>query len=209
LPVAAAVSARVQGRVAGVFVAQSNSDPLGFVTSAVEDLTLDLSGIPGDRHGGTARLSGAREPWLPRGTRLRNDRQISALCPAELAEVAMRLAIPALPPEWIGGNLLIEGLPAFSMIAPGSHLAFGGNWGGKGRFDGGAVLRVEAYNTPCRLAGRGIAAATGAAEHEFAFVKAAAILRGLVLSVAVGGTITPGDAVIVIGPSVPKVQAGS
>jgi len=196
--------ARLQGHVAGVFTAERVSGPLPFVTSATERLTLDLGGIPGDQHGGLTRSSGAREPWLPRGTTLRNDRQLSALCPAELAEVASRLGLAALPPEWIGGNLLIEGLPAFSRIAPGSRLAFGGAWGGKGRFDGGAVLRVEGYNFPCRRAGRGIATATGMREHEFAFVKAAATLRGLVLSVDLAGAISPGDPVVVIDPAVPK-----
>ena len=200
------MSARLQGRVAGVFSSRRKSGTLGFVTSAVDGLVLDLAGISGDRHSGPTRLSGPREPWLPRGSLMRNDRQVSALCPAELAEIAKRLDIPALPPEWIGGNLLIEGLPAFSHIAPGSHLAFGGAWGGKGRFDGNAVLRVEGYNFPCRLAGRGIAAATGVAEHEFGFVKAAASLRGLVLSVELAGSIIPGDAVVVIGPAVPKAR---
>ncbi len=93
----------------------------------------------------------------------------------------------------------------FSRIAPGSRLAIGGSWGGSGRFDGGAVLRVEAYNFPCRQSGRAIAALAGRPELEFAFVKVAAALRGLVLSVDLAGTITPGDAVIVIPPVTPKV----
>ncbi|MBX9873507.1 MAG: MOSC domain-containing protein [Beijerinckiaceae bacterium] len=151
------------------------------------------------------RKSGAREPWLPRGAVLRNDRQLSALSSDELAEVAADLGLDALPPEWIGGNLLFTGLERFSRIAPGSRLAIGGSWGGSGRFDGGAVLRVEAYNFPCRQSGRAIAALAGRPELEFAFVKVAAALRGLVLSVDLAGTITPGDAVIVIPPVTPKV----
>ena len=167
-------------------------------------LFLDHSGIRGDLHAGPTRLSGPREPWPSRGLTLRNDRQISALCPAELAAIAERLGLPALPPEWLGGNLLIEGLPDFSRIAPGSQLAFGGDWGGKGRFDGGAVLRVEAYNTPCRRAGRAVAAAAGRKGLEFPFMKAAAALRGLVLSVDLAGPVSPGDAVVLIPPVVPK-----
>jgi len=182
----------VQGVVAGAFIV------------ATDALYLDLSGIPGDLHSGASRLSGAREPWLPRGTTLRNDRQISALCPAELAEIAEAMDIPALQAEWLGANLLIEGLPEFSRIAPGSRLAFGGNWGGKGRFNGGAVLRVEGYNLPCRQAGRAVAAAVGRPGLEFAFVKAGASLRGLVLSVDLAGPIVPGDAVVVIAPLLPK-----
>jgi hypothetical protein len=195
-----------RGVVAGVYEILPVADTQHpFVTHPCERLALDLSGIPGDVHAGVTRKSGAREPWLPRGTVLRNDRQLSALSSDELAEVAADLGLDALPPEWIGGNLLFTGLERFSRIAPGSRLAIGGSWGGSGRFDGGAVLRVEAYNFPCRQSGRAIAALAGRPELEFAFVKVAAALRGLVLSVDLAGTITPGDAVIVIPPVTPKV----
>lgn len=175
-----------------------------FLTESCGRLLLDQDGVVGDRHYGASRLSGPREPWLPRGTRLRNDRQVSALCPAELAVIAERLEIPELRPEWLGGNLLVEGLSAFSQIAPGSRLAFGGAWAGKGRFDGGAVVRVEAYNSPCRLAGRAVADAVGRPGLEFAFVKAAANLRGLVLSVDRAGPIEAGDPIVLLPPIVPR-----
>lgn len=171
-----------------------------FMTERAAALDFDIFGIPGDLHHGSSRRAGAREPWLPRGTVIRNDRQISALCASELAEIAERLGLPALEPEWLGGNLLIDGIAAFSRLAPGSRLAFGGVWGGKGRFDGGAVLRVEAYNAPCRQAGRAVAAMADDAALEFAFVKAGAGLRGLVLSVDRAGRVAPGDAVIVLPP---------
>ncbi|PZN96366.1 MAG: molybdenum cofactor sulfurase [Hyphomicrobiales bacterium] len=194
-----------KGVVTGVFSAIARSlSPHPFVTVACETLFLDHSGLRGDLHSGSTRLAGPREPWLPRGLILRNDRQISALCVEELAEIAERLGLQALPPEWLGGNLLIEGLAGFSSIAPGSQLAFGGSWGGKGRFDGGAVLRVEAYNTPCRRAGRAVAAATDRKGLEFPFVKAATALRGLVLCVDLAGPISVGDAVVLIPPVVPK-----
>lgn len=204
----------VPGVVAGVFVATGAPvlpDVLAaatlthdFVTTATLSLQLDLSGIPGDLHGGPTRRSGAREPWLPRGTVIRNDRQLSALAVDELAMVASDLGIAELRPEWIGANLLVDGLPSFSEIAPGSRLAIGGAWGGKGRFDGSAVLRVEGYNKPCRQSGRALAAALGRTELEFGFVRAAATLRGLVLSVDLAGTVMPGDAVVVIPPAVPR-----
>jgi len=171
-----------------------------FVTARVEALELDLFGIPGDLHHGPSRRAGAREPWLPRGAPIRNDRQLSALGDADLALIAERLGIASLEPEWLGGNLLIEGIPDFSRLAPGSRLAFGGAWGGKGRFDGGAVLRVEGYNAPCRQAGRAVAAMTGVAALELSFVKAAAGLRGLVLSVDRAGRAAAGDAVVVLPP---------
>lgn len=203
-------NASVIGRVAGVFAAIDGPSSLRhpFVTVARELLSLDHAGILGDIHAGATRRSGPREPWLPRGRVLRNDRQLSALCPAELAEIAARLDLPRLPPEWLGGNLLIEGLESLSGIAPGSRLAFGGHWAGKGRFDGGAVLRVEAYNLPCRRAGAAVAAATERPDLQLRFVKAAAGLRGLVLSVDLAGPIVLGDAVVVLAP-VTSVGAGA
>lgn len=114
--------------------------------------------------------------------------------------IARALDLTELPPDWLGGNLLIQGLPAFSRIAPGSRLAVGGSWGGRGRFDGSAVLSVEAYNLPCRRAGAAVAAATGRPDLLFRFVKAAGGLRGLVLSVDLAGPIVTGDAVVVIPP---------
>lgn len=181
-----------------------SADPMGgegsFVTHAVQCLDLGMAGIPGDRHSGLTRRSTAREPWLPRGTVLRNDRQLSVLSREELALIAIGLGIPQATPELVGANLLVEGIADLSRIAPGSHLAIGGAWDGKRKFDGSALLRVEAYNQPCRGPGRKLAAAFGQPSLEFAFPKVAASLRGLVLSVALPGVIRAGDPVVVIGP---------
>ena len=62
------------------------------------------------------------------------------------------------------------------------------------------MLRVEAYNDPCRRAGRAIAQALERPELEFAFIKAARELRGVVLSVDLPGTVGVGDTVVVVPP---------
>jgi hypothetical protein len=189
------------GRIVGVY---TSTDPMGgpgsFVTHPLPELALGLDGIPGDRHGGLTRPSTAREPWLARGTMLRNDRQLSVLSVEELALIAAGLGITEATPELVGANLLIEGMADLSRIAPGALLAIGGSWVGQGKFDGHALLRVEAYNKPCRGPGRKLAAAFGRPELEFAFPKVAASLRGLVLSVAMPGVIRAGDVVLVIDP---------
>ena len=189
------------GVVAGVYSTRAEQTGRGdFVTHEVPELVLDMLGITGNRHHGPLRAAGPREPWLPKGMPIRNDRQLSVLSVEELALFATGLALPDASPELIGANLVVEGIAGFSRIAPGSHLAFGGSWGGKGKFDGSAVLRVEAYNRPCRGPGRKLADAHGRPELEFDFVKAAVSLRGLVLSVTSPGVIRPGDAVVVVGP---------
>lgn len=189
------------GIVTGTFAAAlAGGGDRSFATSPVAELVLDFHGIIGDRHHGPLRKAGPREPWLPRGLPIRNDRQLSALGVGDMALIAAALGLEAVPPELIGANLVIEGLDSLSGVAPGSRLAIGGSWGGKGAFDGTAVLRVEGFNHPCRGPGRQLAARLGRPELEFAFVKAAKRLRGLILSVDAPGRITPGDVVVVVPP---------
>ena len=99
---------RFNGMVTATLKAGQGSGTYDFVTAAVPDLTVTYEGIPGDRHFGLTRLSGAREPWYPRGTEMRNDRQISLLAVEELAEIATGLDIPLVKAEWIGGNIVVE-----------------------------------------------------------------------------------------------------
>jgi hypothetical protein len=192
------------GIVRAVLTAQvASGGDESFVTAPTGALELTLDGIPGDRHGGQLRRANARDPWLKRGVGLRNDRQVSALSVEELATIAAALNVAEASPELVGANLLVEGLADFSRIPAGSHLCFGGVWGGKGTFDGAAILKVEAYNKPCRGPGRKLAAAHGRPELEFGFVKAAHGLRGLVLSVSLPGVIRVGDQVVLVpGPSI-------
>ncbi len=159
------------GVVRGVYWAARESGD--FVSSPLGELRLTPEGITGDRHGGALRLANARDPWLPRGTAMRNDRQVSMLSVEELAEIARGLGLPAVAPELVGANVVVEGLEGFSRIPAGAHLAFGGSWGGVGRFDGDCILKVEAYNKPCRNPGRRLAAAHQMPELEFGFIRAA------------------------------------
>ncbi len=76
----------IEARVAAVMVADGD----GFETRAVEAAELDLEGfvlpgLRGERHRGHARKADARVPWFPRGTPIRNSRQVSIVCPQELA----------------------------------------------------------------------------------------------------------------------------
>jgi hypothetical protein len=174
-----------------------------FVTQAVDQLVLGMDGIAGERHSGLLRPAGPREPWLPRGMMLRNDRQISALSADELATIAHGLDLTELEPGLTGANIVVDGIAGFSRIAPGSLIAIGGLWGGKGLFDGEALLRVEAYNRPCRATGRKLATAHGRPELEFDFVRVARSLRGVVLSVAHPGNVRAGDPIVVMPAIVP------
>lgn len=174
---------KLAGRVDGLF---ATSTPDSFETSAVATLTLGFEGIAGDRHGGFTRRSGGREPWYPRGTEMRNERQLSILSPDDLAATAQEMDIPRIAPEWIGCNILLEGIPHLTLLPPRTCLFFAG----------GATIRIDGLNLPCRFSGRAIAKHhPERANLDLAFVKAARHRRGLVGWVEKPGAITAGETV--------------
>jgi hypothetical protein len=159
-----------------------------FVSTAVDWLELTYAGIAGDLHSGLYRKSGAREPWYPRGTPMRNERQLSILSAEEMAEVAAGMGLAELRPEWIGGNLVLSGIPNLSLLPPRSILMF----------PSGAAIRIDGDNGPCRSSGRAIVAhVPDRPELEFSFVKVAKHKRGLVGWVEREGAISPGDSITI------------
>jgi hypothetical protein len=180
---------KLNARVAGLYMAPAAH----FETLAVEVLQLGFDGIAGDFHAGFTRRSGGREPWYPRGTEIRNERQLTLVAPDELAIVAERMGLPEIKPEWIGANFLIEGLLQFSMLPSGTLLFF----------EGGVTLKVDGQNHPCRLSGRSIAENAGMTDLEagtLLFPKMAKRLRGLVAWVEKPGTVRPGEKISVRVP---------
>ena len=180
---------KISARVAGAYIAPEGD----FQTEPVEALSLGFDGIAGDVHAGPTRRSGGREPWYPRGTEMRNERQLSLVAPDELVIVAGRMGIAEVKPEWIGANLLIDGIPRLSMLPAGSLMFF----------KGGVTLKVDAQNGPCRIAGRAIAENAGMADRDagaLLFPKVAKRLRGLVAWVERPGTISRGEDVSIRVP---------
>lgn len=177
---------KLLARVEGLYAAPGRD----FVTRAVDALEFGFDGIPGDVHSGPTRRSGGREPWYPRGTEMRNERQLSIVAPDELDVIAAGMGIDAVLPQWIGANLLLSGIPRLSMLPAGTMLFF----------KGGATVKVDAQNGPCRIAGRSVADHAGIGDREAAallFPKVAKRLRGLVAWVEKPGVVRPGDDVSV------------
>lgn len=180
---------KLAAKVSALYVAPSDH----FETRPVEELELGFDGISGDFHAGATRRSGGREPWYPRGTEMRNERQLSIVAADELAIVADRMGLAEIKPEWIGANLVIEGVPNLSMLPSGTLLFF----------KGGVTIKVDAQNGPCRIAGRSIAEKAGMADVEagaLLFPKSAKRLRGLVAWVEKPGMITIGEEISVRVP---------
>ena len=177
------------GRVAAVMI-----KPPGAMVESMrrETVEVTLEGFEGDRHCGLTALSDGHISRFPRGTRVRNTRQITILSVEELAEIARALDVPTVEATWLSGNLLLEGLPALTCLPPSTRLFF----------DGGAVLVIDSANSPCTIAG-GVVASHYPDRPGLtsAFPKAALHLRGVVAWVERAGTITEGDGVRALLPA--------
>lgn len=158
----------------------------GLEKQPVPEFRLLFSGIEGDCHGGLTRKSDSRMlKQFKRGTPVRNSRQISILSVEELEEVAARMEIPAVKPEWVGANLVTRGIPDLTLLPPSSRL----------QFPSGAMIVVDIENHPCRYPADIIAKHNP--EQKMGFVKAAMHKRGVVGWVEAEGIVRPGDTITV------------
>ena len=179
---------QLSGRAVRVLVCTERK---AFVTRELPEARVSFEGLEGDRHAGLTRLADVRTPWFPKGTPVRNTRQLSLVSSEELAEVAEALAVPKVLAAWLGANLELAGVPNLTHLPPGTRLFFPGD----------AVLAVEGENEPCTGPGRVIEAHYPDREKLASrFVKAAWQRRGLVAWVERPGVIRAGDGVRVMLP---------
>ena len=131
----------IEGRVTGLYV--NNSRDADLESNALDRVTATYAGFEGEDHGGLTRPSCSRVKlqYKP-GTEIRNTRQISILSREELDAVAAEMDLDMIAPEWVGANLILEGIPALTQMPPSSRLVF----------EGGASLVVDMENGPCRFA---------------------------------------------------------
>lgn len=173
----------LHGKVISTLVGR---DPNTILSTPQASVQVTFAGIEGDYHAGLTRTSSGRSSRYPRGTEIRNDRQVTLVSVEELAAVAQELDVPGIRAEWICANLLVEGIPALTLLPPSTRLYF----------SGGVTLAVEGENAPCTGAGASIQAqypdAPGLTNQ---FPKAAVHKRGLIASVERPGLIAVGEAV--------------
>lgn len=158
-------------------------DPSTFVTKAVASVRIEIGGIPGDRHFGVLRPADARQHVYPRGTLIANRRQVSLVSVEECAEIAKRLGIAEVKPEWLGANVMISGIDRVTLLPRGTRLLF----------SSGAGLICEGENLPCVGPGKMIEAALRIDGLHKEFVRAAQRARGIVCSVEREGWICQED----------------
>lgn len=116
----------------------------GLASTALTEITVGYDGFEGEAHGGLTRPSCSRvKAQYPKGTEIRNARQISIISAEEMASVGADMGGPgAVEPEWIGANLMLAGVPDLTLLPPSSRLIF----------EGGVSLVVDMQNGPCKYA---------------------------------------------------------
>lgn len=149
---------------------------------AIAEMPLTLAGFEGEFHAGLTRPSCSRVlGQYPRGTTIRNTRQLTLLSAEELATIAGRLGLETLDPAWLGASVVVEGIPDFSHLPPASRL----------QSDAGTTLTVDLMNGPCQFPAMTIEAARPG--HGKGFKAAAEGHRGLTAWVEREGTLKLGD----------------
>ena len=151
-----------------------------------EALTLSFAGPEAEDHGGLTRPSCSRVlSQYPRGTEIRNVRQLSIVSAEELDAIAQSIGVEVFDPAWIGATAVVEGIPDFTHIPPSTRL----------QGEDGATVTIDMENRPCHLPAPVIEAA--APGHGKAFKAAAKGKRGVTAWVEREGTWKLGEALTV------------
>jgi hypothetical protein len=154
----------------------------GFVKAPQEQIMLGLNGPEDDCHRGLTRKSDSRTLQLyKRGLDIRNVRQLTVLSQEELKDIAQRLAIPELKPEWFGANIVTRGIPDLTLLPPSTRM----------QFPSGATIVIDMENKPCKQIADVVA--THHPEVQFSLVKAADHKRGLTAWVEREGVVKVDD----------------
>lgn len=149
---------------------------------ALEAVDLGYAGVPGEAHGGITRPACGRVAALyPRGTEIRNVRQMTILSDEELRAIAAEMGVARFDPAWAGASMVVAGIPDFSHVPPSSRL----------QGPDGATLTVDMLNRPCNLPSPVIEDDAPGAGH--AFKRAADGRRGVTAWVERPGRLAVGD----------------
>ncbi|MBO6604812.1 MAG: MOSC domain-containing protein [Roseicyclus sp.] len=161
-------------------------------TRPLTHMDLSFAGYEGESHAGLTRPSDSRvAAQYPRGTEIRNTRQLSILSVEDLAAIAAEMGLDRLEPSWLGASVLVEGIPDFTHIPPSSRL----------QGERGTTLTVDMENRPCSLPAKVIEAARPG--FGKAFKRAAAHRRGITAWVEREGRLDLGEALRLHVPDQP------
>lgn len=146
------------------------------------EMALSFAGYAGESHAGLTRPACSRvKAQYPRGTEIRNVRQLCVVSAEEMAAVAAELGLTAWDHTWVGASVVISGIPDFTHIPPSSRL----------QTASGATLTVDLENHPCIEPARTIELVHPG--QGKAFKEAAKGRRGITAWVECEGVLRLGD----------------
>lgn len=178
----------VVGRIVWLGVVPSRD--ISLASSPRDGIRLRFDGPEGEDHGGATRPSCSRVLGLyPRGTEIRNVRQITIMATEELAEIAAAIGVDRFDPAWAGATIVVEGIADFTHLPPSTRL----------QIEGGPTVTIDLLNTPCNLPGPVIEEAAPGSGRKFK--SAAKGRRGVTAWVEREGLIHLGAAVHVHIPT--------
>ena len=188
----ALVRTAFQGRITWLGVQRRPVENLVIFGEPVVEMPLTFAGFSDEVHAGETRLSCGRVTQQhPRGTVIRNVRQLCVVSAEELAVISEKLGMDAIDPAWVGASMVIEGIPDFSHVPPSSRL----------QGPDGTTLVVDMENHPCQEPAVTMALASGG--QGKAFKAAAKGLRGVTAWVERPGTLRLGENLSLHAPSQP------
>jgi MOSC domain len=116
-------------------------EKLVITSEPLQEMPLSFAGLAGEVHAGLTRPSCSRVlKQFPRGTEIRNVRQLCVVSAEEMAEVAKTLGLEAMDYAWVGASLVLEGIPDLTHLPPSSRL----------QGPDGVTLVVDMENLPCQ-----------------------------------------------------------
>ncbi len=184
--------AKYQGSVLRTLIVPADTN--AEVTIVSEPLSgrmeVTFEGLSGESHSGLTREACVRTREIyAEGTQIRNVRQITIISEEEMALVARGMDIDLIKPEWLGANLLISGIPDFTLLPPSTRLLF----------SGGACLVVDLENLPCAYPAKEIQKAYEGKGKLF--MRNAHQRRGVTAWVEKEGSIASGDSIRIFLPA--------
>ncbi|MEM9248601.1 MAG: MOSC domain-containing protein [Pseudomonadota bacterium] len=159
-----------------------SDDRNALIAEPAPSLDLSFAGLTGSVHSGLTRPSDSRvTAQYPKGTDIRNVRQLALVSVEDLKAIAETMGVASVDPARLGSTVVVEGIPDFSHIPPSARL----------QAQSGVTLTVDMQNWPCQFPAKSLTVDHGEAAKGF---KAAAKgRRGVTAWVEREGTLSLGD----------------
>ncbi len=159
-----------------------SDDRTALMSDPAHNFDLTFDGIVGAFHAGLTRPSCSRvSSQYPKGTPIKNERQLSIVSEEELAEIAAIMGVDSIDPARLGATMVVRGIPDFTHVPPSSRL----------QAPSGATVVVDMENRPCIFPAKSLEVSHPGKGKEFK--PAAAEKRGVTAWVAAEGRVVVGD----------------